>query len=451
MASVQANPIAEPIVKLYPYQRDWIADEERFKLAVKGRQEGFTFGTTLRHVRKRIEKRGLTLWASASERQSKEAVEYAKLHAQAAEQTFDYDELDFPGIDAKALQLTFNHNGARIVAVPANADTMRGFSGDVVLDEFAFHKDPNKIWRAALAIASRGFQVEVISTPNGQQGKYWDLAKAAGVNPLGAMDKTRWKSGVWSIHWIDIYTAVKLGCPTDIDLMREAAGDEDTWLQEYCCVFLSDAENYIPMELVIANESADATIDLAPDFRAVGDLYLGMDIGRKKDRSVIWLDEKIGDVKWTRAVITMQRTPFREQYEAADSLMPLVRRAAIDATGIGAQIAEDLTRKHGAKVEAVEFNIANKEAMATNVKRELEERRSRIPSSPQLRRAFNAVKRYTSPTGHFRFDAERTDAGHADEFWAKALCSAAASGPAISNDFVATESVRAHKAAEAYA
>jgi hypothetical protein len=49
------------------------------------------------------------------------------------------------------------------------------------------------------------------------------------------------------------------------------------------------------------------------------------------------------------------------------------------------------------------------------------------------------VKRYTSPTGHFRFDAERTDAGHADEFWALALMNAAASGPNISTDIVASQ------------
>lgn len=431
MASLQAKPIA-PLVPLYKYQKEWIADEQRFKLAVKARQIGFTFGTTLRHVRKRIGAKGLTLWASASERQSKEAIEYAKLHAEAVQKKFDYDEIEFEDIDAKALQLTFHHNGARFIAVPANPNTMRGFSGDVVLDEFAFHKDPAKIWKSAMAIASRGYQVEVISTPNGQQAKYWELAKKAGVNPLGSMERTRWTAGVWSIHWIDIHTAVAQGCPIDIAAMREAADDEDTWLQEYCCVFLADAENYIPMELVIACESSEATLALPPNFVPVGDLFLGMDIGRKKDRTVIWLDEQLGDVAWTRAVIVMERTPFKAQYQMAASLMPMVRRACIDATGIGAQIGEDLKTEFGSKVEPVEFNIANKERMAGDTKTAFENRTCRIPEAAHIRRSINAVKRYTSPTGHFRFDAERTAAGHADEFWAKALAKAAASGaPAV--------------------
>jgi hypothetical protein len=88
------------------------------------------------------------------------------------------------------------------------------------------------------------------------------------------------------VHWCDVYHAVEQGCPVNIDELREAAGDEDTWLQEYCCVFLADAENYIPMELVVACESEQATIDLPANFIARGRLFLGIDIGRKKDRSV---------------------------------------------------------------------------------------------------------------------------------------------------------------------
>lgn len=420
--------IAAAMVALYGYQKAWITDEARFKLYVKGRQEGITFATTLRHVRRRLAKKGTTVWVSASERQSREAVEYAKLHLAALNEAFDYEEIDFPGVEAKALQLTFRHNGARLIAMPANPDTMRGFSGDVVLDEFAFHRDALKIWRAALAIASRGYQVEVISTPNGQRGKYWDIARAAEVPPLGfdAGAPRRWTKGVWSIHWTDIYAAVKDGCPVNIEELRAAAGDEDTWVQEYCCGFLADAENYIPMELIIAAESQDASLEVPAAFVPRGEMYLGWDVGRKKDRTVVWLLERLGDVLWTRAVIPLIRVPYREQFELIDSLMPGVNRACGDATGIGAQIGEDLVRKHGAKVEAVEFNIANKEMMATSTKRHFEERTVRIPSSNQIRFACNAVKRYTSPTGHFRFDAERTEQGHADEFWALALACAAA-------------------------
>ncbi len=422
------SAVSEARVKLYPYQKAWITDEERFKLMIKGRQTGLSFGTSFRHVRRRIAKRGTTVWISASQRQSKEAIEYVQTHASAVKEIFDYELIDFPGTEDKAEMVTFRHNGSRIVGLPANPDTMRGFSGDVVLDEFAFHRDPHKIWKGAMAIASRGFSVEVISTPNGQQGKYWDVCRQCEVPPDGTSERTRWKKGVWSVHYLTIYEAVRQGCPIDIAAMHEAAGDEDTWMQEYCCIFLADAENYIPMELIVAAESVGATLDLPGDFVPLGDLFLGVDIGRKKDRTVIWLVEKLADVLITREVRVLERTPYRTQFEIISGMMKGVRRGCVDATGIGAQIGEDLVAEFGARVEAVEFNIANKEAMATKTKAHFEDRTVRIPAANHIRRACNAVKRYTSPTGHFRFDAERTEAGHADEFWALALASAAAEG-----------------------
>ncbi|HLJ87748.1 MAG TPA: terminase family protein [Candidatus Angelobacter sp.] len=431
------------LVVLYAYQKRWIEDESRFKLMVKGRQTGLTFSTTLRHVRRRLATKGTTVWISASERQSKEAIEYCKVHLQAVKEAFDFEEIEFPDTTEKAYQITFHHNGSRIIAMPANPDTIRGFSGDVVLDEFAFHRDAMKIWRGAMAIISRGHSLEVISTPNGQSGKYWDICRQASVDPLGGMKECRWTKGIWSVHWLDIYTAVEERCPVDVAALREAAGDEDTWLQEYCCAFLADAQNYIPMELVVSCESAHATVDLAVE-SLVGNVYQGVDIGRKKDRTVDIALEKVGDVLWMRRMNTMERTPFRAQFDLIEPVTRRSLRSCVDSTGIGAQLAEDLKLKHGPKVEEVVFTIANKEAMATETKRAFEERRVRIASAPALRRSINAVKRYSSTTGHFRFDAERTEQGHADEFWSLALAIAAASGPSISTDFLASSSSQAH-------
>jgi phage FluMu gp28-like protein len=197
------------------------------------------------------------------------------------------------------------------------------------------------------------------------------------------------------------------------------------------------------MELVVACESSDARMD-TPIEDLVGTIYSGTDIGRKKDRTVDIALQGLGDVLWMRRMNVMDRTPFRAQFDLIDPVVARAQRSCIDATGIGAQLAEDLHAKHGQKVEQVTFNIENKEKMATAVKRRFEERTIRIASAPALRRSINAVKRYTSLTGHFRFDADRTDAGHADEFWGLALAVAAASGPALSTDFVASSTSQAH-------
>ena len=96
----------------------------------------------------------------------------------------------------------------------------------------------------------------MISTPNGTAGKFYELAKQAGLvgseavapvsSPAAAGGDTR-ATGLWSGHKVDIYEAVKDGLPADIKLLRAGCDDEETWLQEYCCQFLSDAQNYIPV------------------------------------------------------------------------------------------------------------------------------------------------------------------------------------------------------------
>lgn len=63
------------------------------------------------------------------------------------------------------------------------------------------------------------------------------------------------------------------------------------------------------------------------------------------------------------------------------------------------------------------------------VKRAFEERTIRIPDHRDVRADINSVKRFVTPAGNIRFDAEHTDRGHADRFWALAMVVNAASEP----------------------
>ncbi len=107
---------------------------------------------------------------------------------------------------------------------------------------------------------------------------------------------------------------------------------------------------------------------------------------------------------------------------------PRVRRASLDQTGIGLALVERLQDKFGSKVEGITFSAPLKEEMSVRVRRRMEERLDKIPeNSPEIERDFAAVKREMTSSGNLRFDAERTDAGHADIYWAKALADHAAS------------------------
>lgn len=430
-----------------------------------------------------LEKRLTWIFLSKGERQSRLLMEKVAEHVKAmqiaapiVETTF---HLELENIDVKQLEIRFP-NGSVIYGLPANPDTARGYSGHITLDEFAFHKDADKIYAALYPTITRGYGLEVISTPNGNQGKYYELAKKAGLveGEFAAPDSA------WSAHRVDIFTAAGQGLAeavpetdTKIDAqllaktqegfiergitatrrmlrfvaeLRAGVDFDDDWLQEFCCQFVSTAENFFPPELLAAATAAEASTAMALEVlrQEPGEFFLGVDIGRHHDRTVFWLDRvtTVGApapdtpakrVAVSRRVETLSKMPFQEQLEHARALMkatkssgePLIRRACIDATGIGAHMAENLAREFGGRAEAVIFTNLVKEDMAHRTKRLLENGQALLPDAPEVRRAFCAIKRVVLPSQAIRFDSERSESGHADQFWAKALCDLAADRP----------------------
>ncbi len=401
MASYSKAP-----VQLLPYQQEWVNDKSRFKICNKGRQTGFSFGSSLEAVLDAVEHKTMWVILSAGERQSKEYMEKVKMHARAIglaaevlESTFKMDDRDY-----KLLEVVFP-NGSRIIGLPANPDTARGFSGNVVLDEFAFHTDSRKIWTALLPTTTRGYKIRVISTPNGKSGKFYEL----------------WNNEAWSHHEVSIYRAKEEGLDVDIEALHEACDSEDDWLQEYCCVFLDEAGALITFEDIASCESDGATVELPKKFSTINNMYLGMDVGRKKHRSIIWLYEEVGDVFWTRMVLEMNQMKFSQQRKVLYGYLPMVRRACIDSTGIGAQLAEEAKEKFGSKVEEVTFSASTKEDLALWQKQCFEDKKVRVPSDKKVRNDLHAVKKIVTSAGNVRYDANQDELGHADRFWASAL------------------------------
>ena len=479
--------------KLYPYQRDWIEDDSRFKIACKARQIGFTYAAAWRVVDVRLQREGLTLWVSASERQALEAMEHIRRFARQIEVAAIYEESFVDATSVRQHSIRFK-NGSRIIALPSNPDTVRGFSGDIVLDEFAFHRDADEIWRAAFAIATRGHQLEIISTPNGARGRYYEIAKAAGLVDFvptmlspgggghragqGSVDRSlghrarrkNESTSPFSAHWIDLALARQLGFVVDAESLRVAIADDDAWQQEYCCRFLAHAAHFLPPELVVAAESPDATT--GPPSSPAGHLFLGVDIGRHRDLTVLWFLEcenprapERERSYITRGIVTLEKQPFTTQRATLDSYLAMrasqstsqpvnqltIARCALDSTGMGAMLAEELGERWGSRVEPVVFTNSVKERMAVRVKRLLEDRRLKIPYDPKIRAAFNSIKRVVTAAGNVRFDADRSEeAGHADAFWALALTLEAAADDGPSTEFISTEERRAFARSSGY-
>jgi len=370
----------------------------------------------------------LVIILSRSERQSLELARKCKTLVGAYEGVVAQltENRQFQKTEKKQHEIEFP-NGARIIALAANPDTARGYTGDIVLDEFAFHQDAEEIYKAAYGrMTNPGYLMRVISTPNGAQGKFFELAKQLGLDGgfRPRRQPVKLEPDGWSAHWTDVHLAVKEGFPVDIAGLR-AGCDEDTWLQEYGCNFLAGGWQFIPWELYEANVDASLVVPEEPEGKG---LFAGWDVARSRDLSVVWFGEQVGDITWTRGILVMAKVPTPDQTARVARIMPRVHRLCIDKTGMGLPIFETMDRMFPGKVEGIGFSQATKEIMATKVKRRMEERRCRLPNDQTVWQSFRSVRKSTTALGQVRFDAAHDEKyGHADHWWAFCLAESAVS------------------------
>lgn len=465
---------AAALIPLTGYQRAWITDRSRFKIGCITRQGGKSFGTSLEAVLDCYDHKTMWVFLSAGERQSKELMAKAAMHARAIGVVVEEFESDYRVEDTtyKLLEIVFP-NGSRIVGLPANPDTARGWSANILLDEFALHKDSRAIWAALFPTVTRGYKIRIISTFKGKKNKFYELFFSAPTLQrfTGEAHEHIGQRGGWSKHVYNIVDACRMGLSLKDDEgraiepedLRLALNDDDAWDEEYMCIPSDEVSAFLTHELISSVENpalvkepawvekliaraideykryrvtklqpATMQLDLLGNVSFLGELYLGMDIGRKKDLSVIWGDQKIGGVLRCAAVIELSKQPFFVQEMVLHTLLghKQCRRACIDETGIGAQLAENAVNIFGGKVEGIPFTPESKETLAVGLKNNFDDRASEIPADTTVRNSLHSVKKYETATRHFRFDAERTEAtGHADHFWAKGLCVQAASTP----------------------
>jgi phage FluMu gp28-like protein len=399
---------------LLPYQRRWVEDRSPVKVWVASRQIGKSFALAFEAVTAALLARSDNMILSSSERQALEVMAKVKkhlrclgaLHGPLAPMRETREEIVFP-------------TGSRIISLPANPATVRGFSGNVYLDEFAFHSDSRRIWKAMYPTVTRGYKVRITSTPNGKQNMFYELARSRGALGGGPLV---------SRHRTDIHEAVSEGLDVDINTLRSGIADPEAWAQEYECNFLDSATALIPYELIEGCASTDATLE--PLVECAGMTYLGVDIGRKHDLTVFWLLERVGDVLWTRMVREMRGETFSAQRDTLYGLMDSegVRRCSMDSTGMGSQLGEEAAVKFGSRVEPVHFTQASKEDMALRARRAFEDRAVRVPVDRSIREDLHSLSRSVTASGATRYSAARTKGGHADRFWALALALEAASG-----------------------
>ena len=295
-------------------------------------------------------------------------------------------------------------NGAEILSLPQNPDTIRGFTGTVFLDEAAHYRNSKAIYEAIFPTITRGGKLRICSTPLGQSGLFWDLWNN---------DKNKfWK------YKLNINKAFKEGLLL-YDEDGNIAGpeflranmDEEAYRRQYLCEFIDESSSYFPFSLIYN------CIGLWRG--GAGGRYLGVDIGRKRDFTVICVVEELGGTFGVRKLEVLKRVNYETQKKVIRQMIVEedIKRGLIDESGIGNQLSEEICREFP-QMKGLYFTNANKEEMAIDIKRLLENNQIVLPDDEALVNDIHSVKRLITASGNFRFDAERTAEGHADRFWA---------------------------------
>ena len=423
-----------PATYFLPYQARWIRDESRLKIVEKSRQVGLSYADSYDSVRKAAQKNGRDVWVmSRDEVQAKQYILYCKRWANVlkyaaedlGEQVFTLD-----GGKQVCVQVLKFASGAAVYALSSNPDAIVGKTGHVKLDEFALHKDQRQLYTVAKPVTQWGGTLSIISTHRGVGTVFNQIlvdARERG-NPMG-----------WSIHQVPITKAVEEGLVEKINaatgraegregwMARQKAEclDEEQWLQEYLCVPADEASAFISYEMI--NQCEASGLELVDGvgltkMPAESVLYLGVDVARHTDLCVMDVGEKVGDVVWDRARIEMRGKRFSEIREVLYGLLglPQMRRACIDSTGLGMQLAEEAKERFGWRVEPVTFTGPVKEELAFGIRQDFEDRKLRLVRDEKLRADLRGIKKEVTAAGHIRFAGEAADS-HCDRFWAKAL------------------------------
>jgi len=419
--------VGNPIVPAYLYQRRVLEDQSRLIGWVKSRQIGGSWTATLKTVLHALETGQDWNTMSRTQRQAAKLLRKAADHVRAIDR-YVTGVLGLPSIvkDIGTLKIVLANN-AELEALPCDPDTTTGDTCNWLIDEFDLFPSSHVVFAMIKPSIMHGKRMVVISSPRSRSGKFFDL-----------YDKYKRGGSGWSFHRTTIEDAIADGFhPTDEhgnkisfkEFKHQEVHDMglDMFLQEYMCLFSDKLTAFIPHALVLDCVSAKLRLSNTPELLAAlgRKVYVGMDIGRVRDLSVIWIVSKTGDVYTTEAIHVMDGAPFRFQMQAMKAILDTgcVAGAMIDQNGIGMQMAEDLAADYPSVVVPFVITNASKNEVATRIKNAMQSQAFWMPDDEDCVDDFASIQKNVTVAGNVQIAAPRTHGagGHGDRFWAAAL------------------------------
>ena len=373
---------------LLPYQRRWLADESKYKIAEKSRRTGLTWA----------EAAGAVLAAAASKRaggrnhsyvgsgkdMAREfidaAAEFARAFGHAAsevgESVFVDEGRDDREITVFRIEFASGHHIQALSSRPSN---LRGRKGNVTLDEAAFQPDLLEGVKAASSLTMWGGKVRIISTHNGDDNAFNSLLldARAGRNDYSVHRVTLDEACAEGLYRRICETVGERWSPEAEDAWKRAlrrnAGSAEAAAEEYDCAPSHGGGAYLSRALIEScmHDAPVLRFEGSAGFNAMAERLreadmrdwiqrwldpllatldarrqhvLGEDFGRTADLTVL-APMEIGERLRRRVpfLVELRNVPFRQQEQVLRHLgdgLPRLRAAKLDARGNGQYLAE---------------------------------------------------------------------------------------------------------------
>jgi phage FluMu gp28-like protein len=388
--------MSSPFV-LLPYQQRWVGDDSPVQVAEKSRRIGVTWASALRAVLESGTEGGWdTFYTGYRQELAEEFIREAAVFAEAIHaglqgdgkvETFLFDDVDSQGEPKGILayQIRFA-SGKRIVALSSSPRNLRGIQGRIIIDEFAFHDNPDQLLKAAMATLMWGGKVSIISTHNGEENAFNKLIQDINAGRFA-----------YSLHRTTLDDALAQGLYQRIALVT---GQPDTpeaqqaWRdgivnrygdhadEELFCIPRRSGGVYLPAMLIEACmnpaykvirlklddkfallSEPDQQLEIRPWLDGIvtpavksmldhtRPMFVGEDFGRRSDITAIALGQEQQDLTFAVPLLfELRNVPFEVQKTIFLHVLqqgPTAGRIAVDSSGNGMFLGESVANHYG--------------------------------------------------------------------------------------------------------
>ncbi len=431
-----------PIFKLLDCQLKYIFNDSTILGVEKGRQLGFTWISAIKILR-RIFKTKVPqdhYWISRDEFTAKlflkdvlQWLDYINTYKN-YKKKYKQDLIDMDGV--QSMKITVNNCNIYVMSSSVNA--IAGKRGHIYIDEAALHKDFQNLYDVSKYATRWGFTLTFFSTHRSKTNYFYKLIEKIKKGEIPEAD-------VMSITLIDALNEGYLNTLNYKNMLvgkkqyksnkefyeeeKAQSSSEEMFLQENLCI-PADADSTQAVREEDLAKIMSPQIEIFRNFQSGKKYYIGIDIGRNRDLTVIWICEDLSTnenpMLVTRFIKVISQTEFSKQERIIVDILQKwrPRHCMIDGTNIGAMIAENLQKRFGF-CEMVKITAVTRPDYISDLVAFI--RRDpislKIPNSNEVWEDFLSVERYKNKYGKEDFFIpSHRERGHGDRFMSMVLC-----------------------------